>query len=323
MSEGMEKAIVAFAEQFTYEPEIVNADKLGDYSKYVLVGMGGSHLQGDIVKNVHPDLDLVIWKDYGLPPLSDLSERLVILSSYSGNTEEVLDALSIAGESGIPTAVITTGGKLLEVAEEIGIPYVKIPETGIQPRVAIGYTTRALLLLLSLSEDLVLTKGLSSSLDVMSIREEGGALAEHVFGTIPVIYSSRKNETLAYNWKIKANESAKIPAFYNIFPELNHNELAGMDVVDSTRSLYKQLSVIFLMDESDHERVQLRMRVTKELYSDRGILTTEIPVLGLNTYEKIFRNLILADWFSIHMAKKYGTEPEAVPIIEELKRMIA
>ena len=129
---SIQEAIKHFSEQFSYQPEIQNQDKLLSYQWYVLVGMGGSHLAADILKVYNPSLPMTIHEDYGLPFSSEvLKNSLVILSSYSGNTEEVIDAYQKAKEQGIAMAVIAVGGKLIEMAKEDGIPYLQLPNTRI------------------------------------------------------------------------------------------------------------------------------------------------------------------------------------------------
>src|SRR5271157_1265297 len=115
-----------YASQFAYQPVLENAGKLKKkFSKFVVVGMGGSHLAADIIKAWHPECDIVIWSNYGLPKLNekDLRERLIIISSYSGNTEEALDAFAVARAKRLAMVVVASGGKLVRAAEKANIPY--------------------------------------------------------------------------------------------------------------------------------------------------------------------------------------------------------
>ncbi|MDP3955678.1 MAG: SIS domain-containing protein [bacterium] len=323
MLAGMEKSITEFGLQFNYQPEIECSDSLQKTNKYVLVGMGGSHLQADVIKKAVPTLDIVVWSDYGLPLLADIDERLIVFSSYSGNTEEVLDAYALAGEKKYHRAVLTAGGKLLECAKAENVAYVELPNTGIQPRNALGLTVRGLLALLSLGDELQKTDNLIMKFGDTSLRILGEKIASQAQGKIPVVYSSRRNETIAFNWKIKCNETGKIPAFYNVFPELNHNELAGMDVIEKTRVLSESLFVIFILDSTDDKRIAARMNATQALYDARGIKTVAVTINGDSEYEKIFTTLLIGDWFALSLAKIYGAEPEKVLIIEEFKKMIS
>ncbi|MDA1337443.1 MAG: bifunctional phosphoglucose/phosphomannose isomerase [bacterium] len=318
----MRESIESFAKQFEYEPVIENQEKWGKAEKFLLCGMGGSHLQGDILQMLAPTLNFLVYSDYGLPKNIE-KDRLIIISSYSGNTEETVSAFQEATEKGFPLVVISVGGKLIELAKEHQVSYVQIPDTGIQPRSALGYTLRALLKLTG-EENLLKEVGiLAQKLLPASFEHEGEELAKKFLEKIPVIYSSRSNEPIAYNWKIKLNESAKIPSFYNVFPELNHNEMTGFDVIDSTKDLSGKLVLLLLKDANDDLRIQKRMEILESLYREKGVQVEVKELQGESIGERIFSSLLLADWTAWHVAKLYGTEPEQVPMIEEFKKRIA
>ncbi|MDP3724874.1 MAG: bifunctional phosphoglucose/phosphomannose isomerase [Nanoarchaeota archaeon] len=320
----MKTAIENFAEQFLFKPEIENADSFASSRKFVVVGMGGSHLAAGLLRVWNPYLDIIIHRDYGLPARSDeeLKERLIILSSYSGNTEEVLDAFEQAEEKGLSCAVITTGGKLLGLAKKKKIPYVVLPETGIQPRSALGFSFKAFLKLMGEEEALQEAGELAKTLHPKTFEGTGKKLAEELKNKIPVIYSSTRNEPVAYIWKIKFNETGKIPAFCNAIPELNHNEMTGFDVKDSSKHLSKQFAFMLLRDKSDHPRIGKRMDALEELYKERGLPARTIELKGSSTFEKIFSSLLLADWTALYTAELYGLESEGVPMVEEFKELM-
>lgn len=320
----MEEAIKNFGKQFDYQPVIENESKFEAKDSVVLCGMGGSHLAAGLIKIYNPALDLYIHRDYGLPLLSEkrFAESLFIASSYSGNTEEVLDFAEQARAKKYNLAVVTVGGKLLEFAKKNKIPYIQLPETAIQPRSAIGFSIIALAKLIEGDDAVTELKTLAKKLDVTKWEKTGKDFAQGIRGQIPVIYSSRINFSIAYNWKIKFNETAKIPAFYNVFPELNHNEMAGFDPIESTKGLSDKFHFIFLDDPSDHPKIMHRAQVTKKLYTDRGLLVTTFQLAGDTVFEKIFNSLILADWIALSVSKMYGTVPDAVPIVEELKKLM-
>lgn len=322
---SMRRAIENFPSQFGFEPKVEHENKLARLDGYIVVGMGGSHLAARIIKELDPSLDIFIHRNYGLPKLGkkELKSRLVILSSYSGNTEEVLDAYEKAGELGLPRAAISIGGQLLERAEKDGIPYVKMPDTGIQARSALGFSFVGLLKILGEETALKEAQKLRNTLRPEEYEEEGKKLAEHLFGHIPIIYASLDHEAIAYNWKIACNETGKIPAFYNVFPELNHNEMAGFDAQDTSRKLSRIFSFIFLKDQNDHPRIQKRMAMLEQLYCDRNMPVKAYELHGENHSHKIFSSLVLADWTAYYTAAMYGHEPEAVPVVEEFKKLIA
>ena len=322
----MEEAIRSFAKQFDWEPKIENSDNWKARSKYILCGMGGSHLQGDIFQNAVPGFDLAVHQDYGLPRWRDdvLKETLIIVSSYSGNTEEALSSFEMAVQNDYPVAAISMGGKLITLAQEHRVPYIQIPDTKIQPRVALGFTFKALAKMVGRDDVVERAQKVGGQLSEITetLEAEGKALAEKLQGHIPVIYAANKNYSIAYSWKIKFNETAKIPAFYNLFPELNHNEMNGFDVSDSTRSMCEKFHFIFLRDTVDPSRIQKRMNVLGGQLRARGFLVEEISLGEGAMLDKIFGSLLLADWTALYVAKLYGRDAEQVPMIEEFKKSL-
>lgn len=321
----MKDAILKFAEQLRWEPVIENADKLPRTAGFFLTGMGGSHLNADLLLALDPSFDIIAWRDYGLPPLSEikLKSGLVIASSYSGNTEEAVAAYKEAKERGLPLAVIAVGGKLIELAKEDGVPYVHMPDTGIQPRSALGFSFMALCKLARRDDFIAQMHTLAKRLNPAVFEAQGRELAQHLKDHVPVVYCSRRNETIAWNWKIKLNETGKIPACYNVFPELNHNEMTGFDVKDASRHLSDGFSFLILKDSEDHPQIQKRMGVVEKLYMDRALPVVSLELEGESRLEKIFSSLIIADWCALYSAELYGLESEQVPMVEEFKKMVA
>ncbi len=319
----IEEAIKNFPKQFAFEPEIKNAEKLKPFESIVIGGMGGSGLVTGILRALKPELDVAAHHDYGLPTyLKDEDKRLFIAISYSGNTEEIINFFEKAVEKELNIAVIAIGGKLLELAKEKDIPSIQLPDTGIQPRMGLGFMFQSVLKLIgenSLYED---CKKLADTLKPKELKLKGEELSEILMKRIPVVYASRQNLTLAYNWKTKFNEGSKIPAFYNTFPEVNHNEMTGFDVVEGTRELSEKIHFIFLEDSDDHPRIKKRMEVLEKLYHDRNLPVVKLELDGVTRPEKIFRSLLLADFTAYHLALKYNVEPEQVPMVEEFKKLI-
>ncbi len=320
----LEETIKNFPKQFAFEPEVKNAEKLRPFESLVIGGMGGSGLVAGILRALKPEMDIAAHPDYGLPSyLKDADKRLFIAVSYSGNTEETISFFNETVAKDLNIAVVTVGGKLLQLAQEKGVPYVQLPDTGIQPRMSTGLMLRAVLKLIN-DDPLYEEAGkLTEILKPEELEAKGKELAEKLFNYAPVVYSSRRNLALAYTWKIKFNETGKIPAFYNTLPELNHTEMTGFDVKDGTRALSQKTYFIFLKDSDDHPRVQKRMEVLEKLYRERNLSVLTLNLDGVSRLEKIFRSLILGDWTSYHLAMKYGVEPEQVPMVEEFKRLIA
>ncbi len=328
---AMDKAIRAFADQFSFEPEIINGELLKPFRRVVVFGMGGSRLPAQLIASWDIGMPVTLHNDYGLPviPQGEQMETLYIGSSYSGNTEETLDGFERAHAAGYSVAALTVGGKLLEKAKEYGAPYIVLPDTGIQPRCALGFSIRALLVLLkhegsagsqqasALFEE---TGNLASTLKPDAYEATGKEIAASLQGKVPVIYASKRNAAIAYNWKIKFNETGKVPAFWNELPELNHNEMNGFDVIPTTKALSEKLHFIFIKDKTDHPHIQKRMEVLEKQYIDRGLQITsydlEPGLMGA------FKCLVTADWVAYSLGMLYGTETEQVPMVEEFKKLI-
>ena len=320
----MYEAIKNFNQQFLYEPKIINQNVLVKKTSFVVVGMGGSAHAAEILKNSKPELDILIRRDYGLPELSseELQKKLIILSSYSGNTEETIDAFEEARDKNLSMAVISTGGKLLALAKENNIPYIQLPNMGIEPRMALGLSIKAFLKFTGQEEELVKISRLVTALNPVDFEEEGKTLAMKIKNYVPVIYASNRNFPLAYIWKIKINENSKIPTFYNVLPELNHNEMNGFDVADSTKELDNKFYFIVLRDSIDNPKILKRMEVLEKMYKNRNLRIEILELKGEDAWYRIFSSLVLADWFSYYTAFEYGLKPEQVPMVEEFKKLI-
>jgi glucose/mannose-6-phosphate isomerase len=320
----MYEAIKNFNKQFLFEPEIKNQGALIKKSSFAVVGMGGSALAAKLLKTWKIELDIAIRCDYGLPelPMEELKNKLIILSSYSGQTEEVIDAFKEGKNKNLNMAVIATGGKLLSLAVENNVPYIKLPATGIQPRSALGFSLKAFLKLIGEEEELKKVSVLATTLNPAIFEKDGKMLAEKMKNQVPIIYASTRNSSLAYNWKIKLNETGKIPAFYNVFPELNHNEMNNFDVKDSTRELCDKFHFIFLKDIEDNPKILKRMEVLEKLYRDCNLPVEILELQEKDFWRKIFSSSILADWVAYYTALQYGLESEQVPAAEEFKKLI-
>lgn len=319
----MRNAIKDFPKQFEFEPRIQNEENFFHAQKFIVCGMGGSQLASDLLKTLDPNLDIITHKDYGLPQISEeeLKSRLIIFSSYSGNTEETVDGLKMAQEKGLHCIVISTGGRLFEQAKHYGIPCIELPNTGIQPRCAMGFGIKALLKIIGDKDALSEASELVKLLRADEFEDEGKKLATKLKGFVPVIYSSMANCALARNWKIKLNETGKVPAFYNVLPELNHNEMNSFDAGQGG-TVSAKFAFIFLRDQKDHPRVLKRMDVLKKLYEDRKFPVNVVNLKDVGSLEKLFSSVLLADWTAYYTALECGMDPEQVPMVEEFKRLL-
>jgi glucose/mannose-6-phosphate isomerase len=326
------EAIKSLQKQLQYEPKIINGDKIDRYERFIFVGMGGSALGPDLLRVSNPELDILIHRDYGLPDLPDkvLQNSLIILNSYSGNTEEVLNTFNLALNKNLTMVAVSVSGKLLELARQNLIPYIEMPDWELEPRLALGLNLKALLKVLGQDEAL----DMISKVQLEDCEKKGKELAEKLRGFVPIIYSSRKNGPVAYAWKVKINETAKKPAFSNVFPELNHNEMAGFHINNVSklpsyddcsayaRLLSQNFHFIFLKDNTDNPRISKRMEVTAKLFQNQKLNVETVELSGDDVFTKIFSSLQLADWVSYYIAKEYGIDPADISAIEEFKKLI-
>lgn len=316
------EAIQKFPKQFEYEPVIENDGSFEPqkYSRYIFAGMGGSALAPDLLRVWNPNLDIIVHRDYGLPSLPDevLKNCLIVVNSYSGNTEEALSAFNMALEKKLPVAAITVGGKLLKLAQENSTPYIQMPDMGMQPRMALGLNFRALLKIMAKDSVLKETDLLAEELISEDLEVAGKDLAEKIGDATPLIYSSRRNGPIAYAWKVIFNETAKIPAFSNVLPELNHNEMAGF----LSHELPANFQFIFLKDASDEPKILKRMEITEKLLKNKELPVQVINLEGQNIFLKIFSSLILAHWTAYHLSQLSGADPDGVPMVEKFKELI-
>jgi len=320
----LREIIKDFPKQLEYQPSIENATAFEKYDKFVVVGMGGSNLAAEIIKGWKPKLDVIIHRDYGLPNIEEgeLKERLIILSSYSGETEETISAFQEAFSRKLPLIVIASGGKLLNLARDNDTPYIQLPTIKAHPRFAIGLSIKATLK--AMGEELLLNdvSGIAESLDAEEYEEIGKNLAHSLENKIPLIYSSSRNRGLAYFWKINFNETVKIPAFFNVFPELNHNEMAGFDKIAAIGFKPSDFVFVFLNDPDDETRIQKRMTAMAKIFEERGFALQEANIIGPSLWHKSFAGILIAFWTSLYLAEYYNVDPEDISVIEDFKKSL-
>lgn len=326
---GIHKDIAAFPQQFPagYAAAQEKASQYiqQSFENIVIAGIGGSALPGNLLRTFAQTLPnpvpVMVHRDYGLPAGITLKHSLVVVISHSGNTEEALSAYDAAREQGTALVVVTSGGELKKRAEQDSVPAAVVPGN-IQPRIALGYQFAALLGLLanagvipSQKEDM---DRLSAGLDSQSARTRAKELAQKITGTTPIFYASQKYHALAYILKIQMNENAKILAFSNIFPELNHNEMVGYEA-----SALEQFSTLILRADDDLPRIKKRQEITAQLIEERGAHVYTIDINGEEIYNKVFDTVLFGMWLSYQLALARDIDPAPVKIVEELKKKLA
>jgi glucose/mannose-6-phosphate isomerase len=316
----MEQAVKNFSKQFSFDPEIKNISALQKKNCFIVSGVGGSALSADLLKVWDPKIELIVHRNFGLPMIAEhrIKEYLFIASSYSGNTEEVLDGLFEALKRGMAVAIVAKGGKLIEEAKAKNLPYIELVDYEIPTRLALGLSAKAILKLMGETAGFDELSSIKD-LDPMAQKEAGRELSKSLTGHIPMIYASQKNMPLAYAWKIQFNEISKTPAFANRFPELGHNEINGFDGSGMAGELAKKFCFVFLRDLSDDPRIQKRMEAIQGILTERGLRFKVVELKG-NGFNKIFSSLLLADWSAYDMANSYGNNKDAVSVVDKLKK---
>ena len=330
-SDAMLSEIRSLGDQLRWAAE-VEPPHIGTFSEVLYAGMGGSGIAGDYAGAVAlpTGTRVVVHKDYGPIPSWAIRVRpLCIAASYSGNTEETLDLVTSAWESGLPVATVTTGGTLAELTSQNGWGSITVP-TGFQPRAAAGYMIGAVLRLLegskSLDDHRLAYLEAAKLADEMT--EEGGEaweqaadIAGSIVGRIPIIYGGGPiSGVVAQRWKTQINENAKVPAWYSLFPELDHNEIVGWETMpEMTRDNF---GVVMLTDESDHDRVRRRIAVTRDLTGESVPWIAEVPARGSSRLARLISLTVIGDLVSWMLAGELGVDPTPVATIENLKELL-
>src|SRR3989338_732873 len=288
----------------------------GEVTSIVVCVMGGSGVGGDLLKTYLHETKIPVFvvKDYKVPEFVD-KYTLVFAVSYSGNTEETLSAFRDAKAKGAKIIGITSGGRLAEECAKA----IKIP-SGLQPRAALGYLFFPMLGVLH-NSDIVdvknpeLNEMLSALKNVQQFNDEGEALAKKIREKIPIVYSSQLMEPVAFRWKTQMNENAKMPCFYNVFSEMNHNEIAGYKGMD------RKFVAVLLRDKKDNERVRKRMDICKELMEQRSNVE-EVKIKGESLLARMISGIYLGDFVSYYLAMWNRVDPTPVEIIEDMKKKL-
>jgi len=297
----------------------------------VVAGMGGSAIGADLLKAyTAPTLSvpLEIWRNYDLPAYASGPGTLVVLSSHSGNTEEVLSALDAAIARGTQVVALTGGGALSERAAAKGFPVWRFVHEG-QPRAAVGYSFGLLLAALNqLGFIPSPEKEVSDAVEQMCIQREhlraevpvasnpAKRLAGQLIERWPVILGAGLLEPVARRWRTQIAELAKAFAQFEGLPEADHNMLAG---ILQPECLFACTMNVFLMASCQHPRNVVRTDTTRQIMMMEGINTDFFKAAGSTRLAQQWTTIHFGDYVSYYLAMAYGVDPTPIPAIEELK----
>lgn len=315
----MEEQIERFPAQFEWQPRLVHGEKLQIHRPVVVCGMGGSHLGARLLALDPLCPPLLIHSDYGLPKLPEswAKDTLYIASSYSGETEETLDAARALLSKDYPLAVIASGGALLALAKERELPHIELPKVDMEPRMTMGYQMIAFAHLFGIPslENEVRSAGRNATLPEAKAR--GDELARAIDGQVPFFYASNQNLAIAYHLKASINETGKVPAAYNVVPELCHNELSGYTAKST------QVLPVFLDDNADDARTAARMRLMQDVLKEQGVPSVSFPIIGTSPLHKALQFVLIGNYAGAVIAEKLGVPDAHTPLIGDFKKRLA
>jgi glucose/mannose-6-phosphate isomerase len=322
----MKQLIAEFPDQLTEAIEIGKNSTVRSHHKeiqhVIMSGLGGSGIGGSIVQELIYSkfhLPFTVNKRYVLPEYTG-ENSLVIISSYSGNTEETVEALNIAIQRKAKIVAVTSGGKIAKICRENDIDLILIPSGKSSPRACLGYSLIQqffILHKLNLISDYFIDELLQAKNLIVEnqdlIKKESKQLADLIYNKIPVIYSPSHQEGVAVRWRQQINENSKMLCWHHAIPEMNHNELVGW------REKSDNLAVLFIRNDNDYSRIQKRIEINKEIISEYCNDIFEIWSKGNSGIERSLYLINFGDWLSYYLSELKQVDPIEVKVIDYLK----
>ncbi len=325
----MKTLVANFSKQLAQALVIGSKAKLTEsknkISNVLICGLGGSGIGGSIVAELVAGNAIVpvnVSKGYFIPAYVN-ENTLVIISSYSGDTEETLNCMEIAASKNAKIVGITSGGRVQEIAKANGFDCIIVPG-GMPPRSCLGFSLTQLLFILGFNK--IISNDFKAELEASialidkeeeAILKEAKAIAEKLKGKTPVIYATTYNEGVAIRLRQQLNENAKILCWHHIIPEMNHNELVGWTQKNDN------MSVILLLDKDEYSRNLSRVAINKEIIKKYTVNITEIYSHGNSAIEKAIYFIHLGDWISVMLGQLRGVDLMEVNVINHLKSKLS
>ena len=302
--------------------------------KAIILGMGGSAIGGELVRRLallENRFPVWVHRGYDSPPFLD-EKTLLIASSYSGNTEETLASFTASLNTPAKKLVLTTNGKLKELAEKEGIPLFLIDYQA-PPRAAFPHSFIPLLGIFDklglledksadLEEAIKVLKKLSVNLveSTPLVSNPAKQLATKLVGKLVVIYGAGILSEVAQRWKTQLNENSKAWAFYELFPELDHNAVVGYEFPPEVK---EGIVVVLLHSSLLHPRISLRYQVTTEILATQGVNYELVEALGESPLAQMISLVLFGDYVSFYLAILNRVDPTPVASIDYLKSRLA
>jgi len=335
---NMWQLLVDFPNQLELYTKLLAQDKKPKFSKFIISGMGGSAIGGDLLRTYICDylqipVEIVVNRTYSLPACVDDS-WCFIASSYSGNTEETLAAAEEAKQRNMFRVMISSGGEIARIAKEDKLCYVKLPD-GFPPRTALGYSFSALLTSFLHLTDISKRKSdwiINSFVELkFAIKERTSqysnfenyqnpamSVAKLIHKTTPLIYASPLTEVAANRWKGQIQENAKMFAFGSVIPEMNHNEINTFgNITDPS-----QYSALFMTDKDDGMQIAKRSRICCDIIKEKGLITYQLASDFEKPLHRLIDLIVLGDWVSYYMAIFNNQDPTPIDLIIDMKERL-
>jgi glucose/mannose-6-phosphate isomerase len=325
----MKTLVANFSKQLTEAVAIGSSAKLtaspNKISNVLICGLGGSGIGGSIVAELvagNANVPINVTKGYFIPTYVN-ENTLVIISSYSGNTEETLNCMELAMAKNAKIVGITSGGKVFETCKSKNFDCIVVPG-GMPPRSCLGYSLTQLFFVLGFHK--IITNNYKSELEAAvklidseenAIIAESKIIAEKIKGKIPVIYATTYNEGVAIRFRQQLNENSKILCWHHIVPEMNHNELVGWTEKNDN------FTVLFFLDKDEYMRNLARVDINKEVIKKYASSITEIYSKGNSIIEKAIYFIHLGDWISVSLGEMRGADLMEVNVINHLKSKLS
>src|SRR5579859_7914424 len=329
----MKKLIEGFTQQLAHALKIGQAMDLvrpgSDIRNIIITGMGGSGIGANLVESLtfgRVPIPITVTKGYNIPQFVS-PHTLFIACSYSGNTEETLAAVNKGLLKRAHIICITSGGRMLEMAREYNLFYIQVPGGSTSPRAQLGYMMISLLYALYHTNLIgaAFIKETENAIEYLdrgekAVQSEAELIAKKLRGKLPVIYCDERLKAMAIRFQNQLNENSKQIAHVNTFPEMNHNEIVGWRFPEN---ILQQAQVIYLYSDHDHERVEKRMEICRDIFEKRSNPIIDIVAEGASLLEQYYYLIHLTDWISYFLAKENGVDADSIDNINFLKEELA
>ncbi|TSC95462.1 MAG: glucose/mannose-6-phosphate isomerase [Parcubacteria group bacterium Athens1014_10] len=298
-----------------------------NFQQIIVCGMGASAIGGDLAKNFSK-MPIFVNRDYILPKFAN-KKSLIVLISYSGNTEETLNCLEEAKKNKNKVFIITSNGNLLKNAQKLKLPFYKIEYSSV-PRLALPYLFTPLLKILEklnfLKNTINFEKAFSSlssfndknSLKTAEKNNFAKQLSQKIHNRLPIIISSGDLKGIARRWKTQFNENAKNCSFFDTLPELKHNTIEGLIFPRQIKN-----NLIFLLIQSNFDNTQIKnsFPLLKEFLKKEKLSFEVVNIQENDLFSQNLSLLCLGDWLSFYLSILNQINPSPVKKIDWLKNL--